>query len=313
MEKRKLSQEEIFEKIDSTFNFFNEQRVKGLEEAYSQQAIKNLLLKEERERLRKKYGDDHPRIKKISNQLTFNSGFLKEIDSEIERAKIEVPDVDPDSWMVHGRIIDEDSKGISDITVSIYNDEGKWVRKMGSSCTNLLGYFSIIYKPKDGEQDHLEKQKLFLTIIKENKIIHKEEDPLFIIAGQIDYREIIFSEIKNENCPTEEKPSDIPSDMWIVRGIVTDEENNGIKGLIVSVYDKDMIFDDVLGTTLTDEDGKFEILYRTDAFKGIFEKKPDLFLKVLDEEGRKIYSTRNAIHYQAGHEEYFKIKIRNKK
>ncbi|MBC8487952.1 MAG: hypothetical protein H8D45_18130 [Bacteroidetes bacterium] len=316
MAKKKISQDEIFKKTDSAFNQMDQQRAEGLEKTRSIQAIKNRLLKREQERLKRKYGNEHPRVKKISNRLAYNQGFFKELDIELDRTKIELPLYDTDSWMVHGRVIGENDKGINNLTVSIYDEKGTWVRKINYTCTNELGYFSIMYPPKGGKPEISENQKLFLTILdKEHKILHQETEPLYVKVGQIDYREIILSKKKDTCSPPEanNEKSSLPPDAWVVRGKVTDEMNQGMQGLTISLYDKDLLFDDVLGTTLTDENGNFKIIYRTEAFKDLFEKKPDVYLKVLEEKGRKLYSSRRMIRCQAGFEEYFTIKIKRRK
>lgn len=110
--------------------------------------------------------------------------------------------------------------------------------------------------------------------------------------------------------PTNDELTLLSSDLWSVKGEIIDERTNvGIKDLVVSLYDKDLIFDDALGTVKTNSDGSFELLYRTDAFADFFDKKPDIYLKVFDPDGQIIYSTRNAVRCEAGREEYFTIKI----
>ena len=98
-----------------------------------------------------------------------------------------------------------------------------------------------------------------------------------------------------------------------MRGKVVDVKGQGMSGLTVSLYDKDLLFDDVLGTTITGKNGDFEIIYRIDAFQGLFEKKPDIYLKVLDAKGKTLYTSRKAVRCEAGREEFFNIKIKQKK
>jgi hypothetical protein len=99
------------------------------------------------------------------------------------------------------------------------------------------------------------------------------------------------------------------NDAWIIRGKVTDKKNNPVAGLIVSAYDKDLLFDDVLGTTSTDENGNFEVIYREESFRDLFDKKPDIYLKILDITGKILYTSRKKIRFDARRIEHFTIKI----
>ena len=66
-----------------------------------------------------------------------------------------------------------------------------------------------------------------------------------------------------------------------ITGHIFEKESGlGIPDLRVRAYDKDLIFDDLLGAAITDELGKFEMLYSSKDFKEIFEKKPDIYLSV---------------------------------
>lgn len=104
---------------------------------------------------------------------------------------------------------------------------------------------------------------------------------------------------------------EINKNVWVVQGkVVGEESQRGIGGLLVSLYDKDLFFDDTLGITVTDEQGNFEIAYPTAAFRDLFEAKPDLYIKVLDESGRTLFNSRKRVRPEASHFETFYIIIK---
>ena len=210
------SDQGIFEKIDDAFKALDEQRSEDLKKLVDLQAIKNSALKEEHERLTRKLGSDHPRVKMIAVKLAHNEGIQESLESVIDKANFELREYD-------GALATDDEKPIS-----LEPDEGA--------------------------------------------------------------------------------PTEAP-DTWIVRGAVIDEEGIGIGGLIVSLYDKDLIFDDVLGTTATDRSGYFKIMYRTEAFRDLFEERPDLYLKVTDNEGNELYTSKEAVWFEAGRIETFNVTV----
>jgi hypothetical protein len=325
MEQTNINQEDIARKIKEALSVVVQKRTEGLENLRATQDVKDNILIREQERLTQKYGSDHLRVQKITKRIAYNQEFVKALDIEIEKAKIEVPEVDPASWMVHGRVLNDQSLGIQNLTVALYDENGKWIRKMSFACTTEQGYFSLIYPPKGTASEISAEQKLFLTVMdKDRKIIHRETEPLYVKSGTVDTLTIFIS-AKDGTCnPPEpgQEPGSQPGpiiektqltpDAWVVRGKVTDEEKKGIKNLTISLYDKDLIFDDKLGTTLTDESGNFEIIYRTEAFKGLFESNPDIFLKVLDSRGKVLYTSRKEVRPEAGRDEYFIIRIKYK-
>ena len=80
-------------------------------------------------------------------------------------------------------------------------------------------------------------------------------------------------------------------------------------GLIVTLYDKELIFQERLGGTETDEEGAFSIVYRLEFFRELFQARPDKYLKVLSEEGKTLYSSEKAVRFEAGRVEVFDVKI----
>jgi hypothetical protein len=306
---------DIFKKIDTAFESLDEQRAEDLKKLKRLQLIKKDTLEKERQRMESKYGADHPRVKKIASRITYNQGMMADLDMEIEKTDIEVPKHDGTTWTVHGRVFDENAAGIKDLTVSLYDDEGNWVREIEHTSTDESGYFAMTCpeEEKDALKD-LEGKKLFLTITdEEHNVLHRESESLPVEIGRMRFREIVLTGKDRETStppePGEGEPT-VGPDVWMARGLVVDEKGQGFKGLVVSLYDRDLLFDDVLGTTLTDESGSFTILYRREAFRDLFEKSPDLYLKVIDNRGNELYSSKKAVRFKAGNVETFTVTIK---
>lgn len=86
-----------------------------------------------------------------------------------------------------------------------------------------------------------------------------------------------------------------------------------LPGLFVKAYDKDLLFDDLLGSAVTDADGRFEITSEMRDFREFFDVKPDIYLRIYDHSGgRLIYSTEKGIRWGAGRVESFDVLIPRK-
>lgn len=95
-----------------------------------------------------------------------------------------------------------------------------------------------------------------------------------------------------------------------IKGAVTEQESKkGIPGLFIKAYDKDLLFDDLLGSATTDDNGEFYIDYEGDDFQELFDKKPDIYLEIKTASGQHIHSTEQHVRFGSGDEEYFSVEI----
>jgi hypothetical protein len=81
-----------------------------------------------------------------------------------------------------------------------------------------------------------------------------------------------------------------------INGLVVDSESRrGVEGLRVEAWDKDRIVDDMVGSAVTDVDGRFQIEFTRSYFGELFfDREPDLYFKVFAG-GELISSTEDSV------------------
>lgn len=87
-----------------------------------------------------------------------------------------------------------------------------------------------------------------------------------------------------------------------IKGVVKEKETGfPLPGLFVKSYDKDLLFDDLLGSAITDTQGKFDIICELSDFRDFFEKRPDIYFKVFNSDRTTlIHNTKNAVRWNQG-------------
>jgi len=99
--------------------------------------------------------------------------------------------------------------------------------------------------------------------------------------------------------------------LFHVRGsVVEDETGRPLAGMLVRLYDKDVVLDDFLGEIRTNAAGRFELAFTEAQFKDLFETRPDLYLHVYDPSGRHLLeTTEREVRFNAKQDEFFELRI----
>lgn len=77
----------------------------------------------------------------------------------------------------------------------------------------------------------------------------------------------------------------MPETRFRVTGsVINAETTQGIRGLRVEAWDRDLVRDESLGTAITDPDGRFQFVFDRERLRELFDGVPDLLLRVYDGE-----------------------------
>lgn len=307
--KTNLTPEDTVSDIDQVITISDGVRKLGLDQAKLLQSAKTDALTREKTRLAAELGENHPRVKTLTNRLAFEAGRKTVLQSERQKLDLPVQEAAPTQVLIRGRVLDQNQQPLADLTVALADQKGKWLRAYGYTCTDKQGFFSLSFDAPALSADGTAALAYLLVTDKTQKRLYLDTTALPLAAGQMAYREITLKDVCRPTPPEGEEDVILNPDEWKVVGRVRDAKGRPAAKLTVDVYDKDLLFDDRLGTATTDDKGEFVLTYRTEKFRDLIECKPDLYLNVKDASGTVLYNSIKAVRFCSGKVEQFDITL----
>ncbi|WP_028580800.1 hypothetical protein [Desulfogranum japonicum] len=87
-----MSSNENSNHVDVVFTLLHTKSKEGMDNLKVFQTTKNKMLKKEKDRLERKYGVNHPRVKRLYDRIKSTNTVLKELDIENQESYVEVPE-----------------------------------------------------------------------------------------------------------------------------------------------------------------------------------------------------------------------------
>lgn len=276
----------------------------------------------EAERLSQKLGPDHPRVAVLQARVAADPVLTAQLRAEAGRARTQPLSVGS-GWAVHGHVRTGDGKPVPGLTAGLYGPDGRRAEGFGWGCTDAAGYFLA-----RAETLPQQVQPLRLHLVDASgRHVYVEPRDLTPAAGQAVYLAITLDSDAGATAVCKPPPDDAggtgtlpPKDEettglegrkgeWTVVGTVTGADGAPMAGVTVSLYDRDLFFDDLLGQTTTDDAGRYRLVYRTGDFRDFIESRPDLYVRVLDPQAKEMHTQPAKIRMEAGKTETLDVRV----
>jgi 5-hydroxyisourate hydrolase-like protein (transthyretin family) len=295
------------EMLTNGFDYTEELRVEGYEMALNLNANRDAARQKERERLAKKYGEKHDRVKREDTALAASPRYAKSVRTQQVRAVNTPPKIPQGAWQVHGLVTDAKGKPKGDITVSLFNKEGKWERPLGHSCTDPNGVYTIHV---EDEKTILQYKDVPLNLVVSDermRILYKDPQPIYVVPNRSMVRRLVVDE---EKClppesdkemasagppPAVEQPKEKGYMVW---GYVKNSRGIPMHGVTVKATALTADGECDLGKrAVTDEKGRYKIIYTAADFgaeDGV-DTRADIIHTVYDASGKQIYQSEGTL------------------
>jgi len=181
--------------LEELFDNLRSSRLEALVELDRVQTVSRVLLQYEARRIDEKLGNDHPRAQSFRTSLDQNLDNIKGIGLEMELAGIQAAEVEADQTLIHGRVVDEQSRGVGGIYVSISDEEGRTLIPFGRDETDAAGYYALVVDPDAlARVSEAAREGVFLTVsTRQGEVVHSEFDPLTIAEGDRKTAEVVLN------------------------------------------------------------------------------------------------------------------------
>jgi len=156
-------------------------RLAALSGAVNTQVAMQAFFQHEALRLEKKLGAQHPRVRQMKSRLKSNLQVINSLEIERQLSRIETPQVEGETALIHGRIADEDGLGIEGLTVRLMDQSAIPIRGATEAVTDASGYFAFVIEPEtvDSLNAAAPRAGIFLGVLtNRRRLAYQQPNPL---------------------------------------------------------------------------------------------------------------------------------------
>jgi len=121
----RITIDEINETLRLGVDAADEERASELETFLLLRAAREAGLRSEQERLSQTLAPDHPRLRALALRIEANAVLGKRLGEEAVRARTDVPESDPQGWVLQGRLTGVDPASLRNHLVALFDRAGK--------------------------------------------------------------------------------------------------------------------------------------------------------------------------------------------
>lgn len=182
-------------------------RESGLKSLLKVRTAKQTGQKRELDRLSKLLGEKHARVTALSTKVEAEQRLVREVAVNLERSQIKIPPINENTWIFHGRVYySKEITGVPNLTVGLYDQNGKWLEEFGYACTDNMGYFKLIHRfvaektqvPTESKPDTAaseQRSEIFIRLQDKSGVqVYIGKKPISPTRGKVEYLEIILGD-----------------------------------------------------------------------------------------------------------------------
>jgi len=202
---------DFINRLNQVSQLLNRLRSEGLSEVNNLTTADVHQLDLELELEVEKSGEDSPSAQNLKVQISAQRLFRTRLQAAGQRAQIEVPKPKPDCLIIHGRVVDKDSLGISGVTISGMDIATSSTIRY--ECTDQNGYFNLEIpcehrRPNDERsgrdrvhESNSDSGQVFLRISDWNQsVLFTSEETFVLDCGSVIYQEIELDDERAAAC-----------------------------------------------------------------------------------------------------------------
>lgn len=155
-------------------------RLEFLKQCQDIQTITRVMYQHEANRRIKKRGEEDRFVRNFADVGRHKMETIRGLEIEKELMVIEVPEVKEDEVLVHGRITNENLRGVEGVVVSLEDAEGKPVHKF-SDKTSESGYYSFVIEP--ATLRNVPTEVFFKVSTSKGTVLYSNPEPLKLKKG----------------------------------------------------------------------------------------------------------------------------------